>query len=112
MHPQEKGLKRGLSARHIRFMALGSAMGAGLFYGSASAIPMAGPAVLLAYLIGGAIVFMLFVFGVLGYFPDTQAALLVGAIWIVLLVVAYLLWVKPAAGQAARVHYDPALSHR
>ena len=32
-------------------MALGSAIGTGLFYGSASAIQMAGPAVLLAYLI-------------------------------------------------------------
>ncbi|WP_426179769.1 amino acid permease [Pseudomonas sp. TWRC1-2] len=64
------------------------------------------------YAPAAAIVFMLFVFGVLGYFPDTQAALLVGAVWIVLLVVAYLLWVKPAAGQAATVHYDPALSHR
>ena len=55
---QAQGLKRGLSARHIRFMALGSAIGTGLFYGSASAIQMAGPAVLLAYLIGGAAVFM------------------------------------------------------
>ena len=55
-HPT--GLTRGLSARHIRFMALGSAIGTGLFYGSASAIQMAGPAVLLAYLIGGAAVFM------------------------------------------------------
>ncbi|WP_223496694.1 amino acid permease [Pseudomonas sp. A-RE-26] len=64
------------------------------------------------YAPAAAIVFMLFVFGVLGYFPDTQAALLVGAVWIVLLVVAYLLWVKPAAGQAARVHYEPAVSHR
>lgn len=64
------------------------------------------------YAPAAAIVFMLFVFGVLGYFPDTQAALLVGAVWIVLLVVAYLLWVKPAAGQGAKVHYDPALSHR
>ncbi|NWA83934.1 amino acid permease [Pseudomonas sp. D2002] len=64
------------------------------------------------YAPAAAIVFMLFVFGVLGYFPDTQAALLVGAVWIVLLVVAYLLWVKPAAGQTAKVHYDPALSHR
>ncbi len=54
----QEGLKRGLSARHIRFMALGSAIGTGLFYGSASAIQMAGPAVLLAYLIGGAAVFM------------------------------------------------------
>ncbi|AIZ35243.1 amino acid permease [Pseudomonas parafulva] len=55
---QAQGLKRGLTARHIRFMALGSAIGTGLFYGSASAIQMAGPAVLLAYLIGGAAVFM------------------------------------------------------
>ncbi|KPA92387.1 amino acid permease [Pseudomonas asplenii] len=58
MQQPVKGLKRGLSARHIRFMALGSAIGTGLFYGSASAIQMAGPAVLLAYLIGGAAVFM------------------------------------------------------
>ncbi|WP_447096067.1 amino acid permease [Pseudomonas sp. CF10PS3] len=64
------------------------------------------------YAPAAAIVFMLFVFGVLGYFPDTQAALLVGAVWIVLLVVAYLLWVKPAAGQTANVQYDPAVSHR
>lgn len=64
------------------------------------------------YAPAAAIVFMLFVFGVLGYFPDTQAALMVGAVWIVLLIVAYLLWVKPAAGQTAKVHYDPALSHR
>lgn len=64
------------------------------------------------YAPAAAIVFMLFVFGVLGYFPDTQAALLVGAVWIVLLVLAYLLWVKPVAGQGAKVHYDSALSHR
>ncbi|MCD9685974.1 amino acid permease [Klebsiella variicola] len=51
-------LLRGLNARHIRFIALGSAIGTGLFYGSASAIKAAGPAVLLAYLIGGAAVFM------------------------------------------------------
>lgn len=51
-------LARGLSARHIRFMALGAAIGTGLFYGSAKAIQTAGPAVLLAYIIGGAAVFM------------------------------------------------------
>ncbi|MGP9489127.1 amino acid permease [Glutamicibacter sp. AOP38-B1-38] len=53
-----QSLKRGLSTRHIRFIALGSAIGTGLFYGSAGAIQMAGPAVLLAYLVGGAVVFM------------------------------------------------------
>lgn len=46
-------LKKGLSTRHIRFMALGSAIGTGLFYGSADAIRMAGPGVLIAYIIGG-----------------------------------------------------------
>ena len=51
-------LSRGLNVRHIRFMALGSAIGTGLFYGSASAIQKAGPSVLFAYMIGGAAVFM------------------------------------------------------
>ncbi|GAA1416435.1 permease [Glutamicibacter uratoxydans] len=53
-----QSLKRGLSTRHIRFIALGSAIGTGLFYGAAGAIQMAGPAVLLAYLVGGGVVFM------------------------------------------------------
>ena len=53
-----QALARGLNVRHIRFMALGSAIGTGLFYGSASAIQSAGPAVLLAYMIGGAAVFL------------------------------------------------------
>ncbi|WP_286737508.1 amino acid permease, partial [Kocuria sp. UBA1838] len=39
-------------------MALGSAIGTGLFYGSASAIQTAGPAVLFAYIVGGAVVFL------------------------------------------------------
>ncbi|MCD5345597.1 amino acid permease [Agromyces sp. S2-1-8] len=51
-------LRRGLSARHIRFIALGSAIGTGLFYGSSAAIQAAGPAVLLAYTIGGAVIFI------------------------------------------------------
>lgn len=54
----DTGLKRGLTARHVRFMALGSAIGTGLFMGSSSAIQTAGPAVLLAYIIGGAAVFI------------------------------------------------------
>lgn len=59
MEKQTNTLKRGLSARHIRFMALGSAIGTGLFYGSASAIQMAGPSVLLAYMIGGIFAFII-----------------------------------------------------
>lgn len=51
-------LKKGLSTRHVLFIGLGSAVGTGLFYGSANAIQLAGPAVLLAYLISGIAVFM------------------------------------------------------
>jgi histidine transporter len=53
-----EALQRNLGARHIRFLAIGSAIGTGLFYGSASAIQMAGPAVILAYIVGGAAVYM------------------------------------------------------
>lgn len=58
MNQTSSALRRGLTARHIRMIALGSAIGTGLFYGSASAIQAAGPAVLLAYILGGAVVFV------------------------------------------------------
>ncbi|AOA59614.1 amino acid permease [Acinetobacter larvae] len=54
----ESTLKRGLNTRHIRFLALGSAIGTGLFYGSASAIQKAGPSVLLAYVIAGIAIYI------------------------------------------------------
>ncbi|UDL97627.1 amino acid permease [Streptomyces longhuiensis] len=58
MSTDTTSLQRGLKSRHIRFIALGSAIGTGLFYGSSESIKAAGPAVLLAYLIGGAAVFL------------------------------------------------------
>ncbi|WP_455477480.1 amino acid permease [Bartonella sp. B41] len=51
-------LKRGMSKRQIIFLALGSAIGTGLFYGSAQAINLAGPSVLVAYCIAGLVIFM------------------------------------------------------
>lgn len=51
------------------------------------------------------------IFGVLGYFPDTQAALLVGVVWVVVLVVSYRLWCKPRAGQGEPAR-DRAELHR
>ena len=55
---QDVELKQGLNPRHIMFIALGSAIGTGLFYGSAKAISLAGPSVIFAYLLAGAAVFM------------------------------------------------------
>ncbi|AKN31761.1 D-alanine/D-serine/glycine permease [Clostridium carboxidivorans P7] len=52
-------LHRGLEERHIQLMALGGAIGVGLFLGSASAIKTAGPSLLLAYAGGGAILFFI-----------------------------------------------------
>ncbi|NCV77666.1 MAG: amino acid permease, partial [Burkholderiaceae bacterium] len=53
MEKNEEGLKRHLKVRHIRLMALGSTIGVGLFLGSASAIQIAGPSILLGYLLAG-----------------------------------------------------------
>ncbi|TBR40009.1 MULTISPECIES: amino acid permease [Dyella] len=52
-------LHRKLQPRHITFMALGMAIGAGLFLGSASAINLAGPSVLFAYMFGGVMIFII-----------------------------------------------------
>ena len=46
-------LKKQLSSRHITMLALGGAIGAGLFKGSGEAIGIAGPGVLIAFLIIG-----------------------------------------------------------
>ncbi|MGQ5586167.1 amino acid permease [Micrococcus sp. EWR3.9.1] len=51
-------LHRGLSQRHIMFIALGTAVGTGLFYGSAGGIQAAGPGVILSFLVAGAAVFL------------------------------------------------------
>ncbi|MBA2078013.1 amino acid permease [Rhodanobacter sp. PCA2] len=54
-----QNLQRRLLPRHITFMALGMAIGTGLFLGSASTIQMAGPSVLFAYMIGGLMIFII-----------------------------------------------------
>ncbi len=58
---QQQGdtLKRGLKNRHIQLIALGGAVGTGLFLGIAQTIKMAGPSVLLGYAIGGFIAFLI-----------------------------------------------------
>ena len=58
MQTEQTGLQRHLKVRHIRLMALGSTIGVGLFLGSASAIQIAGPSILLGYLLAGIVAFI------------------------------------------------------
>jgi D-serine/D-alanine/glycine transporter len=56
-HSEEPHLARQLGNRHIQMIAIGGAIGTGLFMGSGKTISLAGPAVLFVYMIIG---FMLF----------------------------------------------------
>ena len=56
---ERQDLVRGLKDRHIQLIAIGGAIGVGLFLGSARAIQSAGPGLLLAYGLGAVIVFFL-----------------------------------------------------
>ncbi|MBX8522227.1 amino acid permease [Pseudomonas cichorii] len=52
-------LHRGLKNRHIQLIALGGAIGTGLFLGIAHTVSMAGPSVILGYAIAGLIAFFI-----------------------------------------------------
>lgn len=53
-----EGLQRGLSNRHIQLIAIGGAIGTGLFMGSGKTISLAGPSLLLVYAIIGSVIFL------------------------------------------------------
>ena len=50
-------LKRSLSNRHLQLIAIGGAIGTGLFMGSGKTISLAGPSILFIYMIIGLMFF-------------------------------------------------------
>ena len=52
-------LTRGLKRRHIELIAIGGAIGMGLFLGSAKAVQNAGPGLILGYAVGGLVIFFI-----------------------------------------------------
>lgn len=56
---EKENLARGLKNRHVQLLAIGGAIGTGLFLGSGRSIHLAGPSILLAYIITGIICFFI-----------------------------------------------------
>src|SRR5690606_31795717 len=54
-----EGYARGLEPRTIQMIAIGGAIGTGLFYGAGAAIEQAGPSLILAYLAAGLAIFVI-----------------------------------------------------
>lgn len=54
---EKQDLARGLKNRHVQLLAIGGAIGTGLFLGSGRSIHLAGPSILFAYMITGTICF-------------------------------------------------------
>lgn len=59
MKNDEEQLSRGLKSRHVQLIAIGGTIGTGLFLGAGSSIHLAGPSILLAYIITGIVCFWL-----------------------------------------------------
>jgi AAT family amino acid transporter len=57
--PGEEGLARGLSGRQIEMIAIGGALGVGLFLGSGKAIEETGPSLIFCYAVAGAVIFLM-----------------------------------------------------
>ncbi|MEU6958741.1 amino acid permease [Streptomyces chrestomyceticus] len=55
----EEGYQRGLGNRQIQMIAIGGAIGTGLFLGAGKAISKAGPSIILAYAIVGLVIFFI-----------------------------------------------------
>ncbi|MCZ4118838.1 amino acid permease [Streptomyces sp. H39-S7] len=55
----EEGYQRGLGSRQIQMIAIGGAIGTGLFLGAGKAIHQAGPSLIMMYAIAGVIIFFI-----------------------------------------------------
>ncbi|MFF5469730.1 amino acid permease [Streptomyces achromogenes] len=54
-----EGYQRGLGARQIQMIAIGGAIGTGLFLGAGKGISKAGPSLILAYAVAGVVIFLI-----------------------------------------------------
>lgn len=56
---KDNEMERGLTNRHVQFIAIGGAIGTGLFLGSGKSINLAGPSIIFVYILIGGIMFLM-----------------------------------------------------
>lgn len=59
MEKNHQDLQKGLLPRHVQFIALAGMIGTGIFKGSSDTLNIAGPSVVITYLIGGLLLFII-----------------------------------------------------
>lgn len=57
--PSDEGYQRGLGSRQVQMIAIGGAIGVGLFMGAGANIAKAGPSILLMYAMAGVVIFFI-----------------------------------------------------
>lgn len=56
---RDNEMERGLTNRHVQFIAIGGAIGTGLFLGSGKSIALDGPSIVLVYILVGGVMFLM-----------------------------------------------------
>ena len=59
MSKNDNKLQHKLKNRHIQMIALGGVIGTGLFFGSAKSIQSTGPSIILSYILGGIVIYII-----------------------------------------------------
>lgn len=57
--PSDEGYQRGLGSRQVQMIAIGGAIGVGLFMGAGANIAKAGPSIILMYALAGVVIFFI-----------------------------------------------------
>lgn len=118
----EEGYERGLGSRQVQMIAIGGAIGVGLFMGAGANIAKAGPSIILMYALAGVVIFfimralgeLLLYRPVSGSFAEYAREFLGPFFGFVTGWTYWLMWVVTGMAEltAAAIREDPAQGHQ